>query len=340
MAKQLKDRPFFLLLSSRGRHLDNLIKSSNFNTDYKFKYKNYIINAIYNIFHQKNKNYKYILTDAVEFSLFALIISKIKNLKIIFRLRGDIWSEYEEIPWNNFFKRIFYIILISIFEYTLNRSFLCLPCGCGDDLKKKFLKKIKKINVEKLRVSISLKNTNNIKKKKYLLSITNFQYKKKSFEIFKYLKEIIKFLNEFNFELYIFGKGEYKNEFLLELKKYNSKRVKVFDYRNNILNYQKNCFLFLHTTNLDAAMPTRSILECMSFGKPIIVSNKFGINKVITNKKNGFLISNKNQLSNYFIYLLNHKNYKKISSSSLNTSKKFSHKIVSFELMNKINACE
>mgnify|MGYP000862481515 CR=1 FL=1 len=94
---------------------------------------------------------------------------------------------------------IFDIILISIFEYTLNRSFLCLPCGYVDDLKKKILKKIKKINVEKLRVSISLKNTNNIKKKKYLLSITNFQYKKKSFEIFKYLKEIIKFLNEFNF---------------------------------------------------------------------------------------------------------------------------------------------
>ena len=87
-------------------------------------------------------------------------------------------------------------------------------------------------------------------------------------------------------------------------------------------------------------MPTRSILECMSFGKPVIVSNKFGINKVITNKKNGFLISNKNQLFNYFIYLLNNKNYKRISLSSLNTAKKFSHKIVSVEFMNIINACK
>lgn len=334
MAKQLKDRPFFLLLSSRGRHMDNLIKSSNFNTDYKFKYKNYIINAIYNIFHQKNKNYKYILTDAVEFSLFALIISKIKNLKIIFRLRGDIWSEYEEIPWNNFFKKIFYIILISIFEYTLNRSFLCL--AVSDDLKKKVLRKIKRINVKKLKISIPLKVINTIKKKKYLLSITNFKYRKKSFEIFKYLKEIIKFLNKFNFELYIFGKGEYKNEFLLELKKYNSKRVKVFDYKNNLLNYQKNCFLYLHITDLDA-MP-RSILECMSFRKPVIASNKFGIKEIISNNRNGFLINNKNELYSKLVYLLDDKNYKKISLSSLRESKKYSHRVVTAEFMDRINA--
>ena len=172
MAKQLKDRPFFLLLSSRGKHLDNLIKSSNFNSDYKFKYENYIINTIYNIFRQNNKNYKYIITDAIEFSIFALIISKIRNLKIIFRLRGDIWSEYEEIPWSNFFKRIFYIILITIFEYSLKKSFLCLTVS--DDLKKKVLRKIKRINVKKLKISIPLKDINNIKKKKIFIIDNKF----------------------------------------------------------------------------------------------------------------------------------------------------------------------
>ena len=149
MAKQLKDRPFFLLLSSRGKHLDNLIKSSNFNSDYKFKYENYIINTIYNIFRQNNKNYKYIMTDAIEFSIFALIISKIRNLKIIFRLRGDIWSEYEEIPWSNFFKRIFYIILITIFEYSLKKSFLCLTVS--DDLKKKSFEENQKNKCKKIK---------------------------------------------------------------------------------------------------------------------------------------------------------------------------------------------
>ena len=334
MAKQLKVKPFFLLLSSRGRHLENLIKSSNFNTDYKYKYNNYIINAIYNVFHQDSKNYKYILTDAVEFSIFALIISKIKNLKIIFRLRGDIWAEYEEVSKSNFFKRLCYIILITIFEYSLKKSFLCLTVS--DDLKKKVLKKIKKINVEKLKVSIPLKGSNNIKKKFYLLSITNFKYRKKSFEIFKYLKEIIRFLNKYSFELYIFGKGKYKNEFISELKKYESNRVKVFDYKNDLFNYQKNCFLYLHFTDLDA-MP-RSILECMSLGKPVITSNKFGIKEIISNNINGFLINNKNELYNKLVYLLDNKNYKKISLSSFNESKKYSHRVVTSEFKDKINA--
>lgn len=335
MAKQLKDRPFFLLLSSRGKHLDNLIKSSNFNSDYKFKYENYIINTIYNIFRQNNKNYKYIITDAIEFSIFALIISKIRNLKIIFRLRGDIWSEYEEIPWSNFFKRIFYIILITIFEYSLKKSFLCLTVS--DDLKKKVLRKIKRINVKKLKISIPLKDINTIKKKKYLLSITNFKYRKKSFEIFKYLKQIIKFLNKYNYELYIIGKGKYKNKFISELNKYESNRVKVFDYKNNLLNYQKNCFLYLHITDLDA-MP-RSILECMSFRKPVVASNKFGIKEIISNNINGFLINNKNELYNKMVYLLDDKNYKKISLSSFSESKKYSHQVVRAEFMDIINAC-
>lgn len=334
MDKKLIKSPFFLLLSSRGKHLNDLIKKSNFNSDYRFKYDNYFINAIYNIFLQKNKSYKYVLIDAVEFSLFALIISKIKNLKIIFRLRGDCWKEYEDIPKNNIFKRIVYIFFIKIFEQLLKKSFLCLVVS--NDLKIKVLKKIKKINIEKLRVSVQSKNTNNIKKKKYLLTITNFKYKKKSFEILKYMNEIIRFLNKHDFKLYIFGSGEYKNEFISKINKYDSKKLKVFAYKKNLYNYQKDCFAYVHFSNLDA-MP-RSILECMALGKPVIATNKFGIKEIIINKKNGFLINNKKEFNSSLIYLLNNKSYKRISNNVFNISKKYSHKVVATELMDKINA--
>ena len=112
--------------------------------------------------------------------------------------------------------------------------------------------------------------------------------------------------------------------------------MKVFDYKNNLLNYQKNCFLYLHITDLDA-MP-RSILECMSFRKPVVASNKFGIKEIISNNINGFLINNKNELYNKMVYLLDDKNYKKISLSSFSESKKYSHQVVRAEFMDIINA--
>jgi len=148
---------------------------------------------------------------------------------------------------------------------------------------------IKKINILK-RESLDFKNS-----KPYFLSVGRFTKQKNHIFLLNFFAKNLHYLN--NYELLIIGEGEMKKSYekIIKNKKMEDK-VKMLDYKNNVINYIHNAKCIISSSLWED--PGFIMVEAASVGTPIISSNcPSGPKEFIDNNKNGFIYESSNAKS-------------------------------------------
>jgi len=116
-----------------------------------------------------------------------------------------------------------------------------------------------------------------------------------------------------NVKLQIIGKiidEEYFQELIALIDNYDIKgKIEFIEYTDNIEQYYKDSYIVLNTSISEYGGPEtfgRTILEAWSFKKPIIAFNCGGPKYIIEDKKDGFLVKEKDveELEKTILYLL------------------------------------
>ena len=126
-------------------------------------------------------------------------------------------------------------------------------------------------------------------------------------------------------ELYIIGQS-YKEQINLLIKKYsiNSKNIHILGVVNNIAEYYKKSSILLMTSETEGFPMV--LLEAGSFGIPSIILRINGMEDVITDGKNGFILERDNidEMAKKAISLLDNPDlYFCMSKNSLDMSRRF-----------------
>ena len=176
------------------------------------------------------------------------------------------------------------------------------------------LKKQKKVNIRK--------KWNISKSTKIILYVGRLGFEKKLIVLLDAFKSL-----KGNNVLLIVGKGPYEEKYKKYIKENKINNVVFTGYVSNkeLPSYYKSCNIFVNPSDTETQGLT--LIEAMSFGKPVIGANKLGPKEIIKNRKNGlkFNPGNSKDLKNKINLLLTNKNlYKKISNKCKKDSKKFS----------------
>jgi glycosyltransferase involved in cell wall biosynthesis len=104
-------------------------------------------------------------------------------------------------------------------------------------------------------------------------------------------EELAKRLNNFSFELA--GEGPDGAVMELLIKKYNLKKIfKLRGFVNDIFAFYQGLDIYINTS-LHEGIPI-SILEAMASGLPVIAANVGGLNEIIENGSQGYLLASRN----------------------------------------------
>jgi glycosyltransferase involved in cell wall biosynthesis len=283
------------------------INSCPISLDALLKFKKIALN--YDIIHY---HYPYPFMDILD-----LLISKIK----ITTYHSDIVKQkilgFFYIPLKNIFLNRQSLVIFSSFQYLRTSKIL-------ESIKNKA--KIINFGIKFKQV----KSDQILKKKKYILFIGSLRY-------YKGLDILLKAAKNIKSEIIICGKGKELNK-LINLK--NQLRLKNVRFTGHVIEslkmkLLKNCELFVFPSNSRSEAFGISILEAMSFGKPII-SCEIGTATSFLNIHNrtGFVIKPNDSLllSKKINFLLDPKNIKikKYFSKEalLRFKKKFSSKLM------------
>jgi glycosyltransferase involved in cell wall biosynthesis len=204
--------------------------------------------------------------------LLLTLFGKIMKKEVIYSCRGNFFEEWKKTK-NYWLFTKYYLLAKMSNRITFPSEYM------QKIISKKFPNKPTEVlytPVEKKKVK---KETKKIKCKEYIfLQVTSFDYYKKGEGTIILSKAFKKFNRIYkNSRLIIIGGGKHFEEIKDKAKGKNI----IFlgkQKRNKVNWHMKNCNCFIHITGLDN-LPI-SILEAMSFHKPIIASNKFGIPEI------------------------------------------------------------
>lgn len=251
---------------------------------------------------------------------FFLVLLSNFNKEIIFLVHGYAVIESKFIS-KNFYFRILSILLVRFKDI----SFVAVS--------KKIVPKIStffKIPTEKISYinnGIDVKYFNNTNQKK-LSSVKNIimigtlgPYKGQFIGV-KIFEKLIK--KNDNFRFYILGEGPDEDKIKSYIKENNlSNKIKMIGSTNNVKSYLKKSHLIWQLSESEG-LPL-SILEAMSMGVPCIGFNVRGINEVIRDGYNGYLVeyNNRDDVLRKTIKIFENKNlYKKFKKNSINYVRK------------------
>jgi glycosyltransferase involved in cell wall biosynthesis len=313
--KMTKNKKISYRFYTYDSHKKNYIKFNNHKIEifpiyekfpfYKNKFLRFILSFIYPFFVKKYfLDIDIIKTNQMWGSWTGVILKFILKKPLIIRCGYEIYRN-EIILKKNFFRKIFLKILSKI-SYYYSDKIIVTTNSIKNFICHNFEIKRKKIFIQK----------NWIDARKFY-----FQYKKKKLNsiyvgrlsVEKNLIDLIKIAKQVNIPLNIYGEGPQK-KILKNIigKKFKRKIIIKGNVQNNKLPsiYNKHAIFFL---NSKAEGQPKSLLEAMSCGLIVIGKNSPGINEIIKNNKNGYLLNkNYSNLSKIFISLKgNHsKNYK------------------------------
>ena len=267
------------------------------------------------------KNNKYTVL-SFQANVFAIIISKIFNSKVIIRLNSSLSGINSTILKKllNFFYKFSNKIIVNSLEF-----------------KKEIVKNFKikseciynPLNIEEIfyKSKKKIKTFNNNSKLK-IINIGRLVPQKNHILL---LKVINKIKDQYNFkiELIIIGEGNLKNSLLKYIKNNRlGKIVKILSFKSNPYPYIKSADLFI-LTSLYEGLPN-VLLEAKSLNTYIISSNcSTGPVEIIEDSKTGLLFKNNSEhdlVKKINLYIKNKKKYNKSKINNKNKLKKFSFK--------------
>jgi N-acetyllactosaminide 3-alpha-galactosyltransferase/rhamnosyl/mannosyltransferase len=194
-----------------------------------------------------------------------------------------------------------------------------------DEFFEKYKNKIKEIpagtNIKKIKIRFN-------RSKKFTILFVGTMEKQKIFKGLKYLLLSMKYTKP-SCELLVVGEGELKNYYSNFARNLGLKRIrflgKVNDEKLNELFYKANCFVLPSISKQEAFGAV--VLEAMSYGKPVIVTNVCGASYIVRKFNCGIVIKPKNEkdIAIAINSLLKNSNLIKIySKNAYKTAKKFS----------------
>ena len=332
-------------------YLSKKIKNINLLT-YNNKYKNKfnknikIINPFLNFINFNNRYPKYflcllVLTKILLFdrnyiiltfqaNVFAIILSKILNIKIISRSNSSPsgWSK-------NFFKQV-------IFSYFLKKADVIIVNS--EEFKKEMDKKyniityciLNPFEFSKIK-KLSLKKCKKIYSKDSLkiISVGRLTYQKDFITLFRSIQNI----NKIKIELIVIGKGVDKDKLKNYIKE-NSlhKKIKLIGYQTNPFKFIRQADIFILTSRFEGS--PNVLIEAQYLKKYIISTNcPTGPREILNNGKYGSLVKVNDYKSISKIIEKYNNNItikKKIKAGYLNT-KKYDYRVNCFKYYNLIN---
>ena len=305
LAKKL-DKVFLITaeknISKKLKNIEIIYPQSNFWRN-KGRIRKYLI-CIFNLIQILIKN-KNILVFSFQANLYAILVCKILNAKVISRSNSSPtgWS-------NNFLKKFLYkiglnladILIVNSIEFKneMKKKFSVNPIHIYNPLNQKEILKLSKKKVKKIFNNKVLK----------IINVGRLVDQKDQITLLKALKNL---KDKINFNLIIIGRGKNKSEIENYIYQNGMKRfVKIF-YTNNPFPYIKECDLFI-LSSIFEGLPN-VLLEAITLKKFIISSNcPTGPKEILDNEKGGFLfkVGEYNSLSKKIIqYTKNKKSLKK-----------------------------
>ena len=249
---------------------------------------------IYKILKKKNKVkvLSYTLRSNLYVGIASLINPKITHFPMITGLGGIFLSKDE-----NFFNFIRYFFFFNLLKICLIKSKTIIFQNKEDQI---FFKKLNFLKIKSNIVPGSGVNLQNFKNQKFPKKITFLMMsrliKYKGIEnYFSASKEIKK--NNKNVSFNFVGKSQ--KAFSLDKfkinKKSNSKDIKLLNWKKRVNEYYSNCSIYVLPSKREGT--SRTILEAMASGRPIIATDVPGCNYAVKDGYNGYLVKYNNNLS-------------------------------------------
>jgi len=300
------------------------LKYGKLKTNHLIKLKDY--NWIFSIFKSLKifnsilKKEKPEIIHVNSINAFFLVLISNFNKEIIYLVHG-----YAVID-SKFFSKNFYFRVLSIILIKFkNISFVAVSKKIPPKVSSFFKIPVEKISYIKNGVDVNFFKSTNQKKLpsvKNIIMVGTLGPYKGQFMGVKIFKNLIK--KDDNFRFYILGEGPDQRLIESYIKKHNlSDRVKMIGSTNNVKGYLKKSHLIWQLSESEG-LPL-SILEAMSMGVPCVGFNVRGINEVIKDGFNGYLVDYNNSddvLRKTIKIFKNEKLYKKFKKNSINYVRK------------------
>jgi glycosyltransferase involved in cell wall biosynthesis len=309
------------------KNLKNIRIIPIFNNQRRGKLLDFISSILF-IFNNNNifKDVDVIKTNQLWGSWLAIIIKFIYKKKILLRCGYDLFKN-SLLNRDIFFLKIFFY-LISLFSYKFSNHIIVTTPKIKNFVIKKFKVKRNKITIIPNYIDIS--KFKDLKcKKKYsnrILTIGRLASEKNH-------QMLICSLKNSNYIIDIVGDGILKKE-IIGLAKFNKVKINFID---RIDNYKLPKFMSKYPVYVQTSLyegNPKTILEAMALGIPVIGTDVDGINDIIKNKVNGFLVKI-NDLSllkkNIENILIKNISTETISKNSINQINIFNNHLILFK---------
>ena len=241
-------------------------------------------------FNQSFKVISFTLRANVFVGLASLINKNIKHYPMITGLGGVFLSKNE-----NLFRYLFYKIFVYLIKFSLLPAKKIIFQNKSD---KEFFKRViinkKSVIIPGSGVNHKYYKLSTFPKKTTFMMISRF-IKNKGIENFFSLSKKLK--KNKNLRFILVGKSQKSFSLGKNFIKKNSKlsNIEVLNWKDDIRSLYKKCSVFVLPSRREGM--SRSILEAMSCGKPIITTNVPGCRESVKDGFNGFLVKYNNNES-------------------------------------------
>jgi glycosyltransferase involved in cell wall biosynthesis len=224
------------------------------------------------------------------YASFPSVLCKLFKMSYVVRMKGDLWKEYAEIRYKiPLFEKLFKILNYRAALLVLKKADAILPVS--DFLNRKVCTKLRK---ETYTVHIpydlipKLDLIENPEKKKYILTVTNFNFKGKIEILAQSINCLAPLLNQNKLQWVILGDGLFLEEFRGMIQQSSKVGGISLQGKKKPYQYYSEAGALFYISGMDG-LPN-VLLEAAQFKLPIIMNHDCPAAEFIQHGVNGYLL--------------------------------------------------